>query len=141
MRGEAGGLAAGHRLPNLSIKQSMLSAKPVTQPMRKLNEREQLRSVPQLDRAPLHRAFFANTAVARPHIPSPRELPLQRPHSQVSLNMTQLMRHATLNYAPPRGTQALVDSDEIAARTSRIAEQVFFAAPIDRERQSAEARE
>ena len=119
----------------------MLSAKPVTHPMRKLNEREQLRSVPQLDRAPLHRAFFANAAIGRPYIPPPCELPLQRPHSQVSLNMTQLMRHATLNYAPPRGTQALVDSDEIAARTSRIAEQVVFAAPMNRQWQPAKARE
>lgn len=119
----------------------MLPAEPVSQPMRELDEGEQLRCIPQLDRAPLHRAFFANTAVARPHIPAPRQFSLEWPHTQVCLDVTQLVRHAALNYTPPRGTQALVDSDEIAAASSRIAEQVFFAAPMNRQWQPAEARE
>ena len=107
--------------------------------MRELDEGEQLPPVPQLDCAHLHRAFFANTAVARPHIPSPRQFSLEWTQTHVCLDVTKLVRHAALEHAPPRGTQALVDSDEIAVGSSRIAEQVVFAAPMNRQWQSAEA--
>jgi hypothetical protein len=125
---------------NFRKAQAVLPAKPVSQPMRELDEGEQLRSVPKFDRAPLDRAFFPNAAVARPHIPAPRQFSLEWTQEKVCFNMAQFVRQTALERASPRGTQALVDSDEIAAGSSRIAEQVFFAAPIDGQWQAAEAR-